>query len=128
MHRTDSLLVLAVVWMGLAPPAFSQGAAQPSQPVDPTAQTPAARVPEGAAPVSQPGSGPGSEAGRLRPFLGTVVYRQNRYVLRAGDLEYKLDRQADVKPYSGKNVKVTGSLDRKTNTIRVQKIESSPPS
>jgi hypothetical protein len=128
MHRTDSLLVMAVLWLGLAPPAFSQGAAQPSQPVDPTGQTPAAPVPESAAPVSQPGSGPASETGRLRPFLGTVVYRQNRYVLRSGDLEYKLDRQAEAKPYSGKNVKVTGSLDRKTNTIRVQKIESSPAS
>jgi hypothetical protein len=128
MQRTDSLLVIAVLWMALAPPAFSQGATQPSQPVDPTGQTPAGPVPESAAPASQPGSGPTAEAGRLRPFLGTVVYRQNRYVLRAGDLEYKLDRQAEAEPYSGKNVKVTGSLDRKTNTIRVQKIESSPAS
>jgi hypothetical protein len=48
--------------------------------------------------------------------------------LRAGDLEYRIENQDQAKPYSGKSVKVTGSLDRKNNTIRARKIEWLPSS
>jgi hypothetical protein len=65
---------------------------------------------------------------KLLPFVGTAVHRQNGYVLRAGDLEYWLENQDQAKPYSGKNVKVTGSLDRKNNTIRARKIQLWPAS
>ena len=58
--------------------------------------------------------------------MGTVVREKGKYLLRAGDLEYKLDDQEKVRDFVGKEVKVTGSLDKQTNTILVQTIEPSP--
>ena len=47
------------------------------------------------------------------------------YVLRAGDLEFKLDDQEKAKDFTGKNVKVLGNLDRQSNTIHIKTIEPS---
>ncbi|GAC1509160.1 MAG: hypothetical protein NVS1B11_13520 [Terriglobales bacterium] len=58
--------------------------------------------------------------------MGTVVRRSEGFVLRAGDLEYKLDDQSQVEPYLGKSVKVMGNLDKKNNTIQVHSVEASP--
>lgn len=58
--------------------------------------------------------------------MGTVVRRNEGFVLRAGDLEYKLDDQSQVEPYQGKSVKVMGNLDKKNNTIQVRSVEASP--
>jgi uncharacterized protein involved in copper resistance len=63
---------------------------------------------------------------KLRPFLGAVRHQGNFYVLRAGDLEYKLDDSAQAKAYDGQNVKVIGTLDQQSNTLRIQTIESFP--
>jgi hypothetical protein len=140
MKRSHSLLMTAALLAALSPEGFTQGTTQPRQPVDPTAQTPGAPIP-----VTTPPTFPAPEAKedssatattkasdsqqeKLRPFVGTVVHRQNGYVLRAGDLEYRLENQDQARPYSGKSVKVTGSLDRKNNTIRARKIELLPAS
>jgi Protein of unknown function (DUF5818) len=139
MKRTQSLLIAATLWAVFSPQGFSQGTTQPSQPVDPTAQTPGAPIPttpptfpapkaKGDSAASTTTSASGSPQEKLRPFVGTVVPGTSGYVLRAGDLEYKLENQDQAKPYSGKSVKVTGSLDRKSNTIRVRKIELLPAS
>jgi len=57
--------------------------------------------------------------------MGRVLRESSGYVLRAGDLEYKLDDADAVRSYAGKNVKIIGSLDRPKNTIHVKKIEPS---
>jgi hypothetical protein len=57
-----------------------------------------------------------------------VIQRKGTFVLRSGDLEYKLDDRAQAKKYEGKYVKVTGDLDKQSNTIRVQTISLSPES
>lgn len=62
---------------------------------------------------------------KVRPFMGRVLHENSGYVLKAGDLEYKLDNSDAVSVYNGKNVKITGSLDRPTNIIHVEKIEPS---
>jgi len=62
---------------------------------------------------------------KLRPFMGRVLRENSGYVLKAGDLEYKLDDADAVHRYNGRNVKIMGSLDRPTNTIHVEKIEPS---
>ncbi|MEY2413526.1 MAG: hypothetical protein QOD84_2132 [Acidobacteriaceae bacterium] len=107
--------------------------AQPSQPIDPTAQSPASPAPEPsaapvrrAAPESRAEASAGSTKPKLRPFMGTVVRRSEGFVLRAGDLEYKLDNQSEAERHQGKSVKVMGNLDKKDNTIHVQSLEPSP--
>jgi Protein of unknown function (DUF5818) len=62
---------------------------------------------------------------KVRPFMGRILHEDSGYVLKAGDLEYKLDDADAVRSYAGKNVKIMGSLDRPSNTIHVEKIEPS---
>lgn len=144
MKRITILAILALVF-GLLSTAFAQQS-QPSQPPDPTAQSPATQAPTPPptqAPTtpptfpeskSKPGHSPEaqsqestetSQAG-VRIFSGTIGQDKDGYVLRSGSQEYKLDDQAKAKEYKGKQVKVQGSLDRDTNVIRVQKIEAAP--
>jgi len=109
----------------------------PAQPQDPTAQgvpstatpnsraVPSAKHPDEAqAPESSPESSTSFHS-KARPFMGRVVKENTGYVLRAGDLEFKLDDQDKARDYAGKNVKVLGSLDRQSNTIHVKTIEPS---
>jgi lipopolysaccharide export system protein LptA len=102
-----ALKLLATPFLAAAMlPAFAQGGA-PAQPADPTMQAPAA-------------SADGSKV-----FSGSIVLVKAAYVLKAGNTTYKLDDQAQVKPFKGKTVNVTGSLNKAANTIHVEKIESS---
>jgi hypothetical protein len=139
VKRSHSLLLTAALWAALSPEIFAQGTTRPSQPVDPTAQTPGGPIPttpptfptpeaKGDSSATATTTASESQQEKLRPFVGTVVHRQNGYVLRAGDLEYSLENPDQAKPYIGKRVKVTGSLDRKNNTIRARKIELLPAS
>jgi Protein of unknown function (DUF5818) len=113
----------------------------PAQPQDPTAQSPATNAPgtqsapntKRADEQTAPGSATATEGThsartKARPFMGTVVKANSGFVLRAGDLEFKLDDQDRARDHSGKNVKILGTLDKQTNTIHVQTIEDSPSS
>jgi len=122
-----------VLTMALASISFAQTA--PAQPQDPTAQTPsspaspsAKRPPDEAQKPSEGESAAPASSGKIRPFMGTVVRENGGYFLRAGDLKYKLDDQTEARRYEGRSVKVTGSLEKQSNTIHVQKIEASPSS
>jgi Protein of unknown function (DUF5818) len=127
------VFAMIALTMALASVSFAQTA--PAQPQDPTAQAPsspaapsAKRPPdEGRKPSEGESSVPTSN-GKIRPFMGTVVHENGEYFLRAGDLEYKLDDQSEARRYEGRSVKVTGSLEKQSNTIHVQKIEASPSS
>lgn len=127
-------LVLATLLV----PAGAQ--TSPTQPQDPTQKAPAstAPTPQAAPPSARhsdeqttpetTGSGVSTSAGRKtrsRPFMGRIVLENNGYMLKAGDLEYKLDDQDKVRDFNGKNVKVLGNLDRQSNTIHIEKIEPS---
>lgn len=46
-----------------------------------------------------------------------------KYVLHAGGTDYQLDDQSQAGKFNGKDVKVTGTLDQSSNTIKVQAIE-----
>ena len=122
-----------VLTMALASISFAQTA--PAQPQDPTAQAPsspaspsAKRPPDEAQKPSEGESSAPTPSIKIRPFMGTVVHENGGYFLRAGDLEYKLDDQSAARRYEGRSVKVTGSLEKQSNTIHVQKIEASPSS
>jgi len=58
--------------------------------------------------------------------MGTVLRKNGVYVLRAGDLEYKLDDPDKARSFLGKSVKILGTLDKPSNTIHVKTIERSP--
>ena len=60
--------------------------------------------------------------------MGTIIRRKEGYVLRAGDLEYRVDDQTKVRRFAGKNVKIMGTFDKTNNTIHMQTIETSPSS
>jgi hypothetical protein len=104
------------------PNLFAQRS-QPSQPVDPTAQAPATQAP------ATPPTFPTSEAKPrpdVRVYIGTIVRDGDTYVLKAGNEKYLLDSQKKAKNYKGKDVKVTGTLEKTNNVIHVEKIEVSP--
>lgn len=53
-----------------------------------------------------------------------VKERGGRFVLQSKDKVYKLDAQVLAEPWAGQKVKLTGTLDPKTNMITVDKIEA----
>lgn len=52
-----------------------------------------------------------------------VKERGGRFVLQIKEKVYKLDAQAMAEQWAGQKVKVTGTLDPKTNIITVESIE-----
>jgi hypothetical protein len=55
--------------------------------------------------------------------LHCVRERGGVYVLLVKQEVYRLDDQVQTEIYSGKNVKVTGTLDEKTHTLHVLRME-----
>jgi hypothetical protein len=133
-----------IVAAGLLPLAFAQGSTTPTQPQDPTAQTPTTQAPGQSPATTQPLPEPSAKQppdesptearststsglhSKARPFMGRVVHDTSGYVLKAGDLEYKLDDQDRAREFKNRNVKVMGTLDKPTNTIHIGTIEASP--
>lgn len=57
-------------------------------------------------------------------FTGKILKDGDKYVLKAsGNNTYQLDEQSGAKQYEDKEVRVVGTLDKGSNTIRVTKIE-----
>lgn len=57
-----------------------------------------------------------------------VKERGGRFMLQTKDKVYKLDAQVLAEEWAGQKVKLTGTLDPKTNAITVVKIEALAPS
>jgi len=55
------------------------------------------------------------------------VKESTGFSLRVGELSYKLDDQNQASAYEGQNVRVSGKLDKQTNTIQIEKIERLSP-
>ena len=121
MGALSTLALLAV----LLPNLFAQGN-QPSRLEDPTAQAPATRAP--ATPPTFPTSEAKKQSDRadVRVYMGTIVQDGDSYVLKAGNEQYLLESQKKVQKYKGKDVKITGTLDKAKNLIHVEKINVSP--
>jgi uncharacterized protein DUF5818 len=58
--------------------------------------------------------------------LGTIVKDGHAYILKSGNEKYLLDGQKNAKNYNGKDVQITGTLDKDNNLIHVEKIKVSP--
>lgn len=52
-----------------------------------------------------------------------IKERGGRFVLQLKSKVYKLDKQDFTREYAGQKVQITGTLDSKTNTIHVSKVE-----
>ncbi len=120
--------------------SFALAQTAPSQPQDPTAQAPASpaqgstttpstfptpKAQEPGTPASTGTTAP-SRVGKLKQFTGTVVKESDGYVLKVGSLAYRLDNQDKAQEFDGRNVKISGSLDKQSNTIHVESVEASP--
>lgn len=142
-HMT--VLASMILLLGLLPAAWAQSQSQQPNPPDPTAQAPASQAPttpptfpegtkqspEQPSAIQHPessGSTTSSSSATQgsRNFVGQIILSGNSYKLRSGDEEYKLDDQSKAKQYAGKDVKVTGDLDRQNKMIHVDKIEVAP--
>jgi len=127
-------LVAVVFSTAMAALSFAQQGQAPVPP-DPTGNAPAQTTPptfpQGEAtkpsPNSHPegrtaASGSNMKAGKTNVFRGTIVSQDGAFVLKSGDLAYRLDDQEQAKTYEGQKVKINGTLDKQSNTIRMQSI------
>jgi len=121
MRRTKfpfllGVLALAAVLFGLQSTVVAlQEPATPS-----SAQQPQTQQDQPAAPPSTM-----SQAAATETFTGKIAKAGGKFVLQdnATKMTYSLDDQSQAKKFDGQNVKVTGTLDAQTNTIRVSAIE-----
>jgi len=122
--HVGALCTLALLSASL-PNLFAQGS-QPSQPADPTAQAPATAAPT--TPPTFPPSEARAREGRpdLKVYMGTIVTNGDAWVLKSGNEQYLLDNQKKARNYKGKDVEVTGTLDKEKHLIHVEKIKVSP--
>jgi uncharacterized protein YdeI (BOF family) len=118
MMKRTSLILIAVFAMVMLPAAFGQGT--PSQSQDPSTQTPSAQQPSQSPSTDNPSS---SASDALHSFVGSIVKNGDKYMLHTGGTDYQLDDQTLASKFEGKDVKVTGQVDRSSDTIRVQSIE-----
>ena len=116
---------MTVVAFALSSPARAQQADEDRTPVTPhQAQPPAAPQ----SPQKQDASASAAADAQTQDalaFSGRVMKEQGQLVLKdpVTKMSYQLDDQAKAKPYLGKQVKITGKLEMKSNTIHIEGIE-----
>jgi hypothetical protein len=60
----------------------------------------------------------------MQSFTGTIVKDSGNYVLKVSEnISYQIDDQEKAKSFEGKQVKISGSLDGKTNLLHLVSIE-----
>ena len=116
---------LTLVTFGLVSSAQAQQADDDPVPARPQQQQ-ATTVPK--SPQQQQSSVPTSddnETQQALAFTGRVTSEQGRLVLNdpVTKMSYQLDDQTKAKRYVGKQVKVIGKLEMKSNTIHIDSIE-----
>lgn len=106
-------LLLSAAMIAMTVPAFGQESTK--QMPDPQQQQPQTQAPSTE-------TSTGSQSAE-QSFQGKISESQTGYVLKdSAGVTYQLDDQKKAKDFSGQNVKVTGTLDSSTNTIRVSAI------
>jgi hypothetical protein len=114
---------LTLVTFGLASSAQAQQADEDPAPASPQQPQPTAPKP----PPQQQSSAPSSDdqTQQALAFTGRVTSEQGRLVLNdpVTKMSYQLDDQTKAKPYVGRQVKVIGKLEMKSNTIHIDSIE-----
>lgn len=109
-----------IMWSELQKPQPVPQPVPPPEKPDQSDQQPSQQQP------GQPEPATGSQAQgqpSAQTFTGTIVKDGTKYVLKAADgTAYQVDDQEKAKRYEGKQVKVTGSLD-KNNTLHMTDIQ-----
>jgi hypothetical protein len=81
-------------------------------------------VPQPYPQTTQPANPQAQQEAPRQTFTGKIVKDGDRYVLKVGsNTAYQLDAQSDAKQYENQSVRIVGTLDTGSNTIRVVKIE-----
>ncbi len=117
MRASKYFAASSILAVGLASiPAFTQ-----TQPAEQQPQPPSQSQPQ----AGQAGDESGKQSGQqMQSFTGKIAKTSDGLVLQdqASGTTYKLDNQKEIKKFSGKNVKVSGTLDSSTNTIHISDI------
>ena len=108
-------------------PAASSPAASPS--ASPAQTSPAQTSPAQTSPSTpdQSSSAQGSASAASQDgesFTGTVVKSGDKYVLKTDTGTYQIDDQDKAKQFEGRQVKVSGNLDKATSTLHVTDIQA----
>ena len=114
-----------VAALALASSAQAQQADEDAAPATPRQQQPTAAP---TSPQPQEVRAPSSNDAQTQQalaFTGRVANEQGQLVLQdpVTKMSYRLNNQSKAKPYVGKQVKVIGKLEMKSNTIQIESIE-----
>jgi hypothetical protein len=67
---------------------------------------------------------PQDQSPTAQSFTGEIIKDGNKYVLKvASNVTYDLQEHDELQQYENQSVRVVGSLDKSTNTIRIVKID-----
>jgi lipopolysaccharide export system protein LptA len=110
MKTNLNLLATLALAAALSPAAFAQQrqSAQPGLNDPQTQNTPA---PDASADT------------QTQNFSGTIVKAKNHYVLKTDRMTYQLDDETKAKQFEGKEVNVSGTVDKSTSVIHVTDIQ-----
>ncbi len=118
-------VALTLVVFALASSTHAQQADDAPVPATPHLQQPTA-APKSLQQRKAPApSSSDNQAQEALAFTGRVTKEQGQFVLRdpVTKMSYPLDDQSKAKPYLGRQVKVIGKLEMKSNTIHIDSIE-----
>lgn len=75
-------------------------------------------------PPGQPANGQVQQQPTAQTFTGTILKDGSKWILKdSSGTTYQLDDQNNAKQYEGKQVKVVGNLEAKTNTLHIVSIQ-----
>jgi hypothetical protein len=74
---------------------------------------------------NMPAAGTDAQTQEAKSFTGRIAKENGKVVLKdpVTKTSYQIDDVSKVKPYMGKQVKVTGKLDMSSNTIHIESVE-----
>ncbi len=117
-----------VAWSFMQEPQQPESKPNQQPTPDPTPETQPQQNPTPSQPGGQQTSPAAPESATQAPtaqtFTGTIGKEADNYILKVSDTtSYKLDNNQQVQTYEGQRVQVTGTLDRASNLIHVEKVE-----
>jgi uncharacterized protein DUF5818 len=110
MKKNLCLIATLALAAALSPAAFAQQG-QSTQPGSNEPQTQNTPAPDASADT------------QTQSFSGTIVKAKNHYVLKTDRMTYQLDDETKAKQFEGKQVNVSGTVDKSTSAIRVTDIQ-----
>ena len=120
MKNNLSMLATLALAAALVPAAFAQQdqSTQPSS--NQTQSQPGSDQPQS---QTTPAPDASADTQTQNSFSGTVVKVGKHYVLKTDKMTYQLDDETKAKQFEGKQVNVSGTLDKSTSMIRVTDIQ-----